>query len=172
MPRHLHSAALLIAVATLATTFGCSSEAESPDLTGANTAAASADAAGPSPTLPAAGPPGSLGSVDQLMAGCKSCHGADLAGSATPLAGYPAGVSLLAPNLTPDKETGIGAWTDGQLRVAIRQGLDQEGRILCPQMKHYPTIPNADLEAIIARLRAQPPVKKLVGESVCPPLKR
>ncbi len=30
---------------------------------------------------------------------------------------------LVAPNLTPDRETGIGEWTDGELARAIREGV-------------------------------------------------
>jgi hypothetical protein len=92
--------------------------------------------------------------------------------NATPLAGYPTGVMLYSPNLTPDMETGIGSWTDGQLRLAIREGVDKEGMVLCPQMQHYRSMSDAELDSIIQYLRTLPPQKTLIKESVCPPLKR
>lgn len=107
---------------------------------------------------------------------CGSCHtpagAAALSGSPVKLAGYPDGVELYAPNLTPDPDTGIGAWTDGQLRLAIREGVDREGMVLCPQMQHYRTMPDDEVDAIIKYLRSLPPSKSPVKESVCPPLKR
>src|SRR4051794_41391550 len=36
--------------------------------------------------------------------------------------------TVLAPNLTPDPDTGIGAWTDGEKVRAIRDGVDKDGR--------------------------------------------
>lgn len=90
----------------------------------------------------------------------------------TKLGGYPDGVELWAPNLTPDNETGIGAWTDGQLRLAIREGIDRDGLVLCPQMQHYRTMPDVEVDAIIKYLRSLPPSKRAVKESICPPLKR
>ncbi len=41
---------------------------------------------------------------------------------------------LVAPNITPDKETGAGNWTDDMLARAIREGISHEGRILDDQM--------------------------------------
>ncbi len=95
-----------------------------------------------------------------------------MAGSAAKLGGQPAGIDLYAPNLTPDPETGIGSWTDSQLRYAIREGIDKDGLKLCPQMQHYLTMPEDEVASIIAYLRSLPPVKNAVRESVCPPLKR
>ena len=123
------------------------------------------------------GPPtASLGASAVLARDCASCHTPagqpELSGAIAALPGYPDGVALWAPNLTPDPETGIGAWTDGQLRLAIREGVDREGLVLCPQMQHYKTMPDAEVDAIIKYLRSLPPAKHLVRESVCPPLKR
>ncbi len=159
-------ALVFVAMFGLSTLMACSSDSDGLPPPGSASAASTGDggAAVVSKTPSASG--------ETLVGPCKTCHGADLSGATTALTGYAPGVSLFAPNLTPDKDTGIGAWTDAQLRVAIRQGLDSEGKILCAQMKHYPNILVADLEAIIATLRAQPAAKKVIGESVCPPLKR
>ena len=38
------------------------------------------------------------------------------------------------PNLTPDKETGLGAWTDAQIATALTTGARPDGRMLAPIM--------------------------------------
>ena len=42
--------------------------------------------------------------------------------------------TVVASNITPDRETGIGAWTDGEKIRAIREGIDRDGRVLFPMM--------------------------------------
>jgi hypothetical protein len=95
-----------------------------------------------------------------------------MAGVTTPLpaATYP-GTQLYPPNLTPDQDTGIGTWTDGQLELAIRNGVDNNGEVLCPQMKHFASITEDDMTATIAWLHALKPVAKKIPGSICPPLK-
>lgn len=102
---------------------------------------------------------------------CTVCHGANMAGSTTPLAKHLPTNKLYPPNLTPDQATGVGSWSDDQLKVAIREGVDKDGQILCPQMKHYDTMPDDQLAAIVAYLRSLPAVSNEVPDSVCPPLK-
>jgi len=68
---------------------------------------------------------------------------------------------LVAPNITPDPETGAGRWTDDQLVRAIRQGISHDGRRLSVVMP-YPTLSiltNDDVHAIVAYLRSLPPVR-------------
>ena len=64
------------------------------------------------------------------------------------------------PNITPDVETGIGSWTDGELIRAIRVGVDNEGRVLIPIMPYpaYKDISDNDVRAIVAYMRTIPPV--------------
>lgn len=106
---------------------------------------------------------------------CASCHTEDqdkpLAGVKTKLAGLDAQYELYPPNLTPDVETGIGGWNDLQLGEAIRNGVDNDGVYLCPQMKHFADMSDSELGSIIAYLRALAPVKNVIKQSVCPPLK-
>ncbi|WP_322998360.1 c-type cytochrome [Castellaniella sp.] len=73
-----------------------------------------------------------------------------------------------APNITPDPETGIGRWTDAQLGKAIREGIRPDGSLIGPPMpiSFYRNLSDADLAAIIAYLRAQPPVRHVVEKSV------
>ncbi|MBI4542958.1 MAG: hypothetical protein HY705_08010 [Gemmatimonadetes bacterium] len=35
---------------------------------------------------------------------------------------------IRAPNLTPDPETGIGRWSDGEILRAVREGVSRDGR--------------------------------------------
>jgi len=67
----------------------------------------------------------------------------------------PAGV-LFTRNLTPDKETGIGNWTDDQIKLAVKTGVDNNGKVLFPVMPYhvFNTMADADLESVIAYLHS------------------
>ena len=68
---------------------------------------------------------------------------------------------LAAANLTPDKETGLGNWTDGEILRAMREGVDRNGNALFPIMP-YPHLRNMsddDAKAIVAYLRTMKPVR-------------
>lgn len=73
-----------------------------------------------------------------------------------------------APNITPDPETGIGRWTDAQLGKAIREGIRPDGSLIGPPMPipFYRNLSDTDLAAIVAYLKAQPPVRHAVEKSV------
>ncbi|HKE08936.1 MAG TPA: hypothetical protein VKB48_13980 [Candidatus Acidoferrum sp.] len=43
---------------------------------------------------------------------------------------------LVCPNITPDKETGAGTWTDAQFERAIRHGIGHDGRQLSDYMPY------------------------------------
>ncbi|QCB46283.1 c-type cytochrome [Hydrogenophaga sp. PAMC20947] len=77
------------------------------------------------------------------------------------------GFNAIAANITPDPETGIGRWTDAELAKAIREGVRPDKTIIGPPMPmgFYRNISDDDLAAIIAYLRAQPPVKHAVAKS-------
>ena len=66
---------------------------------------------------------------------------------------------VIAQNLTPDKETGAGAWTDDMLARAIREGIGHDGRALFPIMpyEHYRTMPDEDLASVVVYLRSLTP---------------
>lgn len=68
---------------------------------------------------------------------------------------------LVAPNITPDKETGVGNWSDDTLARAIREGIGHDGRALFPIMPYprYRLMSDEDLASIIVYLRTVPPVK-------------
>jgi len=77
---------------------------------------------------------------------------------------------LVAPNLTPDKETGVGNWTDDALARAIREGIGNDGRTLFPMMPypHYREMSDEDLASIIVYLRTVPPVKNQLPTTKMP----
>ena len=107
---------------------------------------------------------------------CVDCHGKNMAGSLTMLTGQKDTVTgekveLFPPNLTNDQATGIGSWTDDQLALAIRTGVDNESQQLCPQMKHFADMTDYEVFSIVKYLRSIPPVSQKVPRSVCPPLK-
>jgi mono/diheme cytochrome c family protein len=74
----------------------------------------------------------------------------------------------VAANITPDKETGIGNWTDEQIVTAIREGKRPDGRIIGPPMPipFYRQLSDRDIHAIVAYLRALPPIHNAVAKSV------
>ena len=82
----------------------------------------------------------------------------------------PWGVSFTA-NLTPDVETGLGAWTASQFADTMRTGKHLgAGRELLPPMpiSAYKNFNDADLEAIFAYLQAIPAVKNRVPAPLPP----
>jgi mono/diheme cytochrome c family protein len=68
---------------------------------------------------------------------CGNCHGAAATPGTPPLHQYLdggmlplAGAPIYAPNLTPDTETGLGKWSDAEIKRAIRSGIARSGRHL------------------------------------------
>jgi len=110
---------------------------------------------------------------------CWTCHGSQ--GSHSPdepqgggqefdmtAIGPPGGFGYIyASNITPDRETGIGAWTDGELVRAIREGLDKEGHTLFPIMEAewWSGLSDADTLALVAYIRTLPAVHNEVPDS-------
>lgn len=71
-------------------------------------------------------------------------------------------------NITPDLETGIGKWSDADLKRALRKGVRPNGVALAPIMPtaFYEIITDRDLDAIVAYLRSVRPVKNEVAAPV------
>ena len=81
--------------------------------------------------------------------------------------GYPFDQKLDVPgvvqaqNITPDPETGIGRWTDGEVIRAIREGVDKDGQALFPQMP-YPylrSMSDEDVRSVVAYVRTLKPIR-------------
>jgi mono/diheme cytochrome c family protein len=68
---------------------------------------------------------------------------------------------VVAPNITPDAETGLGAWTDGEKIRAIRDGVSRDGSALFPMMGYprFRHMSDEDVEAVVAYLNSLPPVR-------------
>jgi len=90
-------------------------------------------------------------------------------GSMTAFVG-PWGISY-STNLTPDRETGIGAWSEKDFIQAMRKGKHLGvGRPIMPPMpwQSVGSLPDSDLRALFAYLKSQPSVKNKVPEYVPP----
>ncbi len=130
----------------------------------------------PMPDLRASSDPAVIARGRYLVYGaahCVDCHTTSEAvasveaGQEVPIAGgYDFGLPfghLYSPNLTPDKETGIGRWSDGQLARMIRYNIRPNGRAAVPFMQ-FAGLSDGDLVAVLSYLRAQAPVKHAVPE--------
>jgi len=69
-----------------------------------------------------------------------------------------------APNITPDKETGIGNLSDKELARTMRYSVGHDGRVNFPFMP-FQEMSDEDLTAVISYLRSQEPVKHEVERS-------
>lgn len=96
---------------------------------------------------------------------CAGCHtprgGADYAGGrviATPFGG------VVAANLTPDPQAGIGRWTAGAFRRALREARSADGRRLLPACPtdNLALVTDADADDLFAYLRSLPPQPQAV----------
>jgi mono/diheme cytochrome c family protein len=77
---------------------------------------------------------------------------------------------LVAPNITPDPETGAGTWTDEQFARAIREGIGHDGRRLFPMMPYmnFRNMSDEDLASVIVYVRSIDPVRNAVPKTVMP----
>ncbi|HMM89016.1 molybdopterin cofactor-binding domain-containing protein [Bradyrhizobium sp.] len=69
--------------------------------------------------------------------------------------------TIYSTNITPDVETGIGAWSYPAFERAMRQGIHRDGRHLYPAFPypHFARTTDADMQALYAYLMAQPAVR-------------
>jgi len=116
--------------------------------------------------------------------GCALCHspvdesrrmlpGMRMAGGmrirVEPFGDYPTG------NLTSDKETGLGNWTDEQIRQVLTRGILRDGTRLLPypmDWASFSTMAPSDIDAIVAYLRSIPPVVNRVPRPTWAPFPR
>ena len=106
-----------------------------------------------------------------ITSDCASCHTAP---GGKPFAGgrpieTPFG-NIVAPNITPDLETGIGAWTDDAFDAAVRKGVRPNGARLYPAMPFnaYTKMSRDDVQAIRAYLNSVDPVRNAVVANTLP----
>ena len=110
----------------------------------------------------------------ESIVACGNCHtpqgpngpiaGMELAGG---LVFKEPGFVAVSTNITPDKETGIGAWSDAQIIASIREGKRPDGTTIGPPMpiEIYRGMSDWDVQAIVTYLRTVKPVKNLVAKS-------
>lgn len=72
-----------------------------------------------------------------------------------------------APNITQDRETGIGTWSDQEIVRVIREGVRPDGTIIGPPMPipSYRDMSDSDVRAIVAYLRTVAPIRNIVPRS-------
>jgi mono/diheme cytochrome c family protein len=106
------------------------------------------------------------------VADCYACHTVPNAGK--PFAGgraieTPFGV-ITSSNITPDTDTGIGAWSDEQFDDAVRIGVRPDGSRLYPAMPYpaYTRMTRDDVLAIRAYLATVEPVYQPVKSNTLP----
>lgn len=94
---------------------------------------------------------------------CAACH---TARGGQPYAGgraieTPFG-RVMAPNITPDPDTGIGAWSADEFWNALHNGVGRDGRLLTPAFPYpnYTRVTRADADALYAWLRSLPAVRR------------
>jgi len=107
-----------------------------------------------------------------IVGDCAACH--TLPGSGHNFAGgraieTPFG-QILAPNITPDSETGIGAWTDDEFVNALTKGTGRDGKRLYPAMPYtyYTKLTHDDALAIRAYLNTVAAVRHPVNPNQLP----
>jgi mono/diheme cytochrome c family protein len=113
----------------------------------------------------------------ETVLGCMDCHAKhDTTRFGNPITG-PLGAggdcfgaqerfpgTLCMPNLTPDAETGLATWSDGEIKRAMREGVDRHGRAMFPIMPYgeYRALSDNDADAVVAYLRSLPAVRNPV----------
>jgi mono/diheme cytochrome c family protein len=75
---------------------------------------------------------------------------------------------VTAPNITQDKETGIGGWTDAQIKTLLRTGIRPNGvhAAMIMPTGFYHIMTERDLDAVVAYLRTLKPIKNKVPDPV------
>jgi mono/diheme cytochrome c family protein len=108
---------------------------------------------------------------------CVECHSSSfeefqkvVSGEKVPLQGgtrfeAPPLGAIYSKNLTPDPDTGIGRYTDGQIARMMRYNVRPNGRASVAPMMPFHNMSDEDMIAIISFLRSQPAVRHQVPEN-------
>ena len=112
--------------------------------------------------------------VNTIMT-CGNCHSPKGPQGDIPGKHFSGGLSwdeppfkVTAPNITEDKETGIGEWSDADIKHLLRTGLRPNGTPIATVMPtgFYGIITDRDLDAIVAYLRTIKPIKNKVPDPI------
>ncbi|MEO7054590.1 MAG: cytochrome c [Rhizomicrobium sp.] len=111
------------------------------------------------------------GRYQAVLGDCAGCHTAP---GGKPLAGgtilkTPFG-KIAAPNITPDRDTGLGRWTEAEFRRAMREGISPGGKRLYPAMPYpaYARMSDADIAALWTYMKSVAPVRHAVEPNLLP----
>lgn len=132
------------------------------------------------PEIPAIAPPAAAsfprdlverGEILASAGNCIDCH--TVAGGKPNAGGRPLRTRVgyfYSTNLTPDSETGIGAWSEAAFLRALREGVSRDGRQLFPifPFTHYSQLEDADIRALYAYFMTRPPVRALDRPNTLP----
>jgi mono/diheme cytochrome c family protein len=108
---------------------------------------------------------------------CGNCHTPRLSGGvrdmSKQLSGGPqvfdtATFKVKPSNITPDPDTGIGKWSDADIKRVLLTGVRPDGTQIAPIMPYgfYKIFAPADLDAVVAYLKSVPPVRNAVEPPV------
>ena len=108
---------------------------------------------------------------------CGNCHTPRGAGGAwdlsKQLSGGPqtwdeATFKVKGANITPDPDTGIGKWSDADIKRAMQSGMRPNGTLMAPIMPYgfYKIFASADIDAVVAYLKSVPAVRNAVEPPV------
>ncbi|TWB91143.1 cytochrome c [Bradyrhizobium macuxiense] len=112
--------------------------------------------------------------VNGILA-CGNCHTPKGPSGDIPDKAFSGGASwdeppfkVTAPNVTQDKETGIGNYTDAELKQLLRKGVKRNGERVAMVMPSgfYEIMTDRDIDAVIAYLRTLKPIKNAVPEPI------
>jgi mono/diheme cytochrome c family protein len=109
------------------------------------------------------------------LAACGNCHTPrDAAGKPIATMALAGGFAfdidvghIIGPNITSDRQTGIGNWSVGQIVFALRNGKRPDGSMIGPPMpiEFYSRLSDRDAEAIAVYLKSLAPVRHTVARS-------
>ena len=113
--------------------------------------------------------------VNAVM-GCDGCHTPSPGGAVEFSKRFSGGsqiwdekaYTVRGSNITPDPETGIGAWSEGDIKRALTEGVRPSGVPLAPQMPFafYKILTPGDLDAVAAYIKSIAPVRNQVPPPV------
>jgi mono/diheme cytochrome c family protein len=116
--------------------------------------------------------------IVENLAGCLRCHspnnlrkpvaGTEGSGYALPVRSRaPLKHLIVAPNITPDRDTGIGLWTDDEIGRAIREGVGRNGRSFGYAMPclEYKKMTDEDLASVVVYVKTLAPVRNALPET-------
>lgn len=106
---------------------------------------------------------------------CGNCHSPKGPPAAVAGKDFSGGLSwdeppfkVTAPNITQDKQTGIGAWSDADIKKVLRTGVRPNGTVVAMVMPSgfYQIMTDRDLDAVVAYLRTIKPIANKVPDPV------